>query len=101
MIRPGLKAQLAAAHINARTLRQSYSSITSAMAQTQPAKLHGRAFYESLGSPKMILAPMVDRSEFVCAYTVAGKFHILTVLGLAHAQPFVPAQRVLEKPARL
>jgi tRNA-dihydrouridine synthase 1 len=29
-------------------------------------KLHGRAFYESLGSPKVILAPMVDQSEFVC-----------------------------------
>ena len=28
-------------------------------------KLHGRAFYESIGSPKMIIAPMVDRSEFV------------------------------------
>ena len=28
-------------------------------------KLSGRAFYESLGSPKMILAPMVDQSEFV------------------------------------
>jgi hypothetical protein len=31
----------------------------------QKAKLHGRAFYESLGSPKFILAPMVDQSEFV------------------------------------
>ena len=29
------------------------------------AKLTGRAFYESLGSPQMILAPMVDQSEFV------------------------------------
>ena len=28
-------------------------------------KLFGRAFYESLGSPKMVLAPMVDQSEFV------------------------------------
>ena len=28
-------------------------------------KLTGRAFYESIGSPKMILAPMVDQSEFV------------------------------------
>jgi len=28
-------------------------------------KLHGRAFYESIGSPKFILAPMVDQSEFV------------------------------------
>lgn len=28
-------------------------------------KLHGRQFYESIGSPKMILAPMVDQSEYV------------------------------------
>lgn len=28
-------------------------------------KLHGRAFYESVGSPKFIVAPMVDQSEFV------------------------------------
>lgn len=27
-------------------------------------KLRGRAFYESIGSPKIVLAPMVDRSEF-------------------------------------
>ncbi|QDS77853.1 hypothetical protein FKW77_006752 [Venturia effusa] len=27
-------------------------------------KLYGRAFYESIGSPKVILAPMVDQSEF-------------------------------------
>ena len=33
---------------------------------TARRKLKGRAFYESLGSPKMILAPMVDQSEFVC-----------------------------------
>lgn len=31
-------------------------------------KLTGRAFYESLGSPKIILAPMVDQSEFVCFF---------------------------------
>lgn len=36
------------------------------MAQQAPrAKLFGRAFYESIGSPKMVVAPMVDRSEFV------------------------------------
>lgn len=28
-------------------------------------KLHGRLFYESIGSPKFVLAPMVDQSEFV------------------------------------
>ncbi|TID17697.1 hypothetical protein E2P81_ATG10673 [Venturia nashicola] len=27
-------------------------------------KLHGREFYQSIGSPKVILAPMVDQSEF-------------------------------------
>ncbi|KAH8663474.1 dihydrouridine synthase-domain-containing protein [Tricladium varicosporioides] len=27
-------------------------------------KLHGREFYESIGCPKFILAPMVDQSEF-------------------------------------
>ncbi|KAJ9154897.1 tRNA-dihydrouridine synthase 1 [Pleurostoma richardsiae] len=33
--------------------------------QTQTKKkLHGRAFYESIGSPKHIVAPMVDQSEF-------------------------------------
>ncbi len=31
----------------------------------RPAKLHGRQFYESIGSPKIVLAPMVDQSEFV------------------------------------
>ncbi|KAK1501609.1 dihydrouridine synthase [Colletotrichum tamarilloi] len=36
---------------------------TSAPAVIRP-KLHGRAFYESIGSPKYILAPMVDQSEF-------------------------------------
>lgn len=29
-------------------------------------KLTGRAFYESIGKPKFVLAPMVDQSEFVC-----------------------------------
>ncbi|KAL2853365.1 dihydrouridine synthase-domain-containing protein [Aspergillus pseudoustus] len=27
-------------------------------------KLHGRKFYESIGSPKYVVAPMVDRSDF-------------------------------------
>jgi hypothetical protein len=43
---------------------------------TPRRKLEGRAFYESLGSPKLILAPMVDRSEFV------GDSACLFILGL-------------------
>ena len=34
-------------------------------------KLSGRPFYESLGSPKMILAPMVDQSEFVRCFRIS------------------------------
>ncbi|KAL6859603.1 dihydrouridine synthase domain-containing protein [Trichoderma novae-zelandiae] len=35
-----------------------------AEAASPPKKLHGRAFYESIGSPQYIVAPMVDQSEF-------------------------------------
>lgn len=35
-------------------------------------KLHGRAFYESIGSPKLVLAPMVEQSEFVCRLGKSG-----------------------------
>ncbi|KAF2442654.1 FMN-linked oxidoreductase [Karstenula rhodostoma CBS 690.94] len=31
---------------------------------SQRTKLRGRAFYESIGSPKLVLAPMVEQSEF-------------------------------------
>jgi hypothetical protein len=35
---------------------------------TPNRKLQGRQFYKSIGSPKYIVAPMVDRSEFVSRY---------------------------------
>ncbi|KAI1867000.1 hypothetical protein JX265_007576 [Neoarthrinium moseri] len=35
-----------------------------AVAMATKPKLHGRAFYESIGSPKFVVAPMVDQSEF-------------------------------------
>lgn len=34
-------------------------------APAEKKKLFGRAFYESIGSPKHVVAPMVDQSEFV------------------------------------
>ncbi|KAJ3472562.1 hypothetical protein NLG97_g10888 [Lecanicillium saksenae] len=54
-----------------------------AVATPTGPKLHGRAFYESIGSPKFIVAPMVNQSEFVstprerrkrsCAATASAK----------------------------
>lgn len=39
-------------------------STTSSLLARMAPKLHGRAFYESIGSPKHVVAPMVDQSEF-------------------------------------
>ncbi|KAK6525029.1 hypothetical protein TWF281_011917 [Arthrobotrys megalospora] len=33
------------------------------LAEAPPKRLHGRAFYQKIGSPKRIVAPMVDASE--------------------------------------
>lgn len=41
-----------------------HSNYTSCTYATMAPKLHGRAFYESIGSPKYVVAPMVDQSEF-------------------------------------
>ena len=41
--------------------------------KSERPKLHGRAFYESLGSPKVVLAPMVDQSEYVCTLSAVDR----------------------------
>ncbi|KAL5049622.1 hypothetical protein BDW71DRAFT_175131 [Aspergillus fruticulosus] len=51
---------------------ETIPAVSDGAAQTAPEKLepvtrnklHGREFYESIGCPKYIVAPMVDRSEF-------------------------------------
>jgi tRNA-dihydrouridine synthase 1 len=48
------------------TTNEAEKTTRSSPAEGKPTKLHGRAFYESIGSPKFIVAPMVDQSEFVC-----------------------------------
>jgi hypothetical protein len=54
-------------------------------------RLRGRAFYESIGSPKMIVAPMVDRSEFVGTCVSLLPQHPLTMTaGLANAHKIIP-----------
>ncbi|KAI4648897.1 uncharacterized protein J4E79_009969 [Alternaria viburni] len=44
--------------------QEDASSSGAAQSNMKRRKLHGRAFYESIGSPKLILAPMVEQSEF-------------------------------------
>lgn len=44
--------------------RTAANNVAPASPPASGKKLHGRAFYESIGSPKFVLAPMVDQSEF-------------------------------------
>lgn len=44
------------------------SAVAAAAPAVRKPKLHGRAFYESIGSPKYIIAPMVNQSEFVSGW---------------------------------
>ena len=63
------------------------------MSVAHPSKLHGRAFYESIGSPTMVVAPMVDRSEFVSPHTSIEKEASLTKwVGMEAPHPFVPGR---------
>lgn len=82
----------------ASTAAQSNSSIESMNGNSVQSsssdgrkKLHGRAFYESIGSPKFVLAPMVDQSEFVCLTLHCTGRNILTAIGLANANPLLHA----------
>lgn len=64
----------------------------SAVESPQREKLFGRKFYESIGSPKYVVAPMVDRSEFVSTLAKLGRDAGLTIVkGVAHAHSILHA----------
>lgn len=58
---PPINAQSAMAE----AVAPAQNDATTTTNATKKPKLHGRAFYESIGSPKFVVAPMVDQSEFV------------------------------------
>lgn len=69
--RLGLRWRAPLSTIRSTTVSRRLATMTNqadspASAPTIPF-LRGRAFYESIGSPKFVVAPMVDQSEFVCA----------------------------------
>ncbi|ROW14904.1 hypothetical protein VPNG_03298 [Cytospora leucostoma] len=72
---------------------------TAASPVVRPAKLHGRAFYESIGSPKYIVAPMVDQSEFAWRMLTRSflpeseRSSILAYTPMFHARLFVDSQK--------
>lgn len=72
---------------------------TAAAAPATPVKLHGRAFYESIGSPKYIVAPMVDQSEFAWRMLTRSflpepeRSSILAYSPMLHARLFADSQK--------
>lgn len=60
-------------------------------------KLTGREFWESIGSPKTIVAPMVEQSEYVCPPLSPQALHPLTATGMASSlpPPFTPRNTLL------
>ncbi|KAF2010977.1 FMN-linked oxidoreductase [Aaosphaeria arxii CBS 175.79] len=49
----------------AETIPEAQAAVSGEQGRSNgKTKLHGRAFYESIGSPKLVLAPMVEQSEF-------------------------------------
>ncbi|CAK7202653.1 tRNA dihydrouridine synthase [Sporothrix eucalyptigena] len=62
-------------------------------------KLHGRAFYESIGSPKHVVAPMVDQSEFAWRMLTRSflppdqRTSVLAYSPMLHARLFVDSPR--------
>lgn len=64
-MRPAGIGLVARARPQLSTLSSGKRTAAATMHTAPVQKLHGRAFYESIGSPRFIVAPMVNQSEFV------------------------------------
>ncbi|KAL2134791.1 hypothetical protein VTI74DRAFT_10775 [Chaetomium olivicolor] len=77
----------------------SVATMKEAPTAVKKPKLHGRAFYESIGSPKYIVAPMVDQSEFAWRMLSRSflpdsqKSNILAYSPMFHARLFGESQK--------
>ncbi|CAK7563225.1 MAG: tRNA dihydrouridine synthase [Sporothrix epigloea] len=75
------------------------SPVASGVRNGRPKKLHGRAFYESIGSPRHIVAPMVDQSEFAWRMLTRSflppdqRTSVLAYTPMLHARLFVDSPR--------
>ncbi|RKF59451.1 tRNA-dihydrouridine synthase [Erysiphe neolycopersici] len=64
-----------------------------------PLKPHGRVFYERIGSPKFVLAPMVDQSEFAWRLLTrsflssSSSCSLLTYTPMLHARLFAESPK--------
>jgi hypothetical protein len=85
------------------TLSSASAQANGAVAANGKTKLHGRAFYESIGSPKLVLAPMVEQSEFVCFVESPVGAGLLTTFftGMAIALPVLPPSLAADEPPSL
>lgn len=65
----------------------------------EQARLRGRAFYESIGSPKFVLAPMVDQSEFVLHSSLRFSGIVTDISpGVAHAHQIIHGRTFRQEP---
>lgn len=73
------------------------------MGSAPPTKLQGRAFYESIGSPKHVIAPMVDQSEFAWRLLTRSflpaelRSSILAYTPMLHAKLFSESEKYREE----
>ena len=73
------------------SIRNSESSPTIMEPSSKRRKLVGREFYESIGSPKKVLAPMVGQSDFVRSKRqIVEDCRLTTRTGMANAHTVFP-----------